>query len=251
MKKKLLVSSLFVFAIGLTACAQNIITKEIKTADFSSIKSQGSADVTYNQTPNETKIEIRGSENIIEWVDIRSVNGQLVVGFKKGRVPSYKTLEIFVSNPEINEISINGSGDISIPYGLKTQKTVKCSINGSGDIDGRNISCERLETSINGSGDIELDNITTKYCSANASGSGSINITGETQDAALYTTGSGDIEADELMSKVTIARCNGSGEIECYASEKLTAETRGSGEVKYKGSPKQVVTTSKKVRSIY
>ncbi|NCC09158.1 MAG: DUF2807 domain-containing protein [Bacteroidia bacterium] len=249
MKKNLLAATILLLGASLTGYAQGqsagYISKTVQATPFQAIAIEGSADVIYKQGANQ-EIEISGSPNAVERLEVRTVNGTLTVGFKKGtRNLNYKKLEVKVSNPGINQIRVNGSGDVKLANGLKTNEPVKISINGSGDVEGHSIQCQELRLSVNGSGDIELLKTESQLCIAAVQGSGDITLSGTTQEAQLTSSGSGDIDATALKAKTVTASCNGSGDVGCYASEKLTIRKRGSGDVSYKGKPKEVVSTDR------
>lgn len=249
MRKNRLAAAILLVGATITGYAQNqpsgCLSKTVQTEAFQGIAINGSADVIYKQGPNQ-EIEITGSANAVECLEVRTQNGILTVGFKKGtRNLNYKKLEVRVSNPGINKISINGSGDVKLANGLKTDQPVKISINGSGDVEGRSIQCQELRLSVNGSGDMELLKIDSRLCVASIQGSGDMTLTGNTQEAQLTSSGSGDIEATALKAQTVTASCNGSGDVSCYASDKLTIRKRGSGDISYKGKPKEINRTDR------
>lgn len=228
--------------------SQNYITKNMKAENFTGIKLMGSPDVIYTQTNGAPKIQIYGSDNIIELLETYVEDGTLVVKFRNNTLIQYKgKLEVRVSSPHLNQIIVQGSGDVLLAHGLNEKGDVDMTIQGSGDINGESIRCNHLSIGIQGSGDVQLRNIVSTYTKANIAGSGDMTLVGESKEAEYDIAGSGDISASELEAAKVSARIAGSGGISCHATESLHAKVTGSGEIGYKGNPQQVETSRKGV----
>lgn len=239
--------------------SKNFVTKDIKVDNFTKLSVTGSPDVTYTQKAGKPEVQVYTSDNIVDLLDIHVKDNTLYIGFKKNVSVSYDKLNIRVSAEKLNGISVAGSGDIELANGLKTDN-LKISVAGSGDIKGSNISCSDLDISIAGSGDInssditcnnlnvsvagsgdmKLSNITATSATASIAGSGTAILSGNAQEASFSVAGSGDLFASELQVKKVSASVSGSGEIKCYATDFLKARTSGSGNVGYKGEPKEL-----------
>lgn len=239
--------------------SKNFVTKDIKVDNFTKLSVAGSPDVTYTQKAGKPEVKVYTSDNIVDLLDIRVTDNTLYIGFKKNVSVSYDKLEIRISAEKLNGISVAGSGDIELANGLKTDD-LKISVAGSGDIEGSNISCTDLDISIAGSGDInssnitcnnlkvsvagsgdmKLSNITATSATASIAGSGTAILSGSAQEASFSVAGSGDLFASELQAKKVSASVSGSGEIKCYATDFLKVRTSGSGNVGYKGEPKEL-----------
>ena len=102
-----------------------------------------------------------------------------------------------------------------------------------------------MAVSINGSGDVRLQQIESQECQASISGSGNINLNGKAIQASYSIAGSGNLQAEN-----TDASISGSGNISCYASQKLVARVKGSGDIAYKGDPQEVDAPRKNIRQI-
>ncbi len=259
------------------ACAQNrvtaskkYITKEVKVNSFNSIRIQGSQDVVFTQA-SKSSVEVYGSDNIIELMDIYAEDGTLVIKFKKGvSIMNSGKLEVRVSNPTLANVSIQGSGDFKLANGIKGEQNMKFSIQGSGDIQGSNIACGQFGLSVQGSGDITLGNIDAKQVDVQISGSGDIalgkinagqvraqiagsgdvSFSGKCEEASFSIAGSGNISADDLKSEKTTASISGSGDLRCHANQYLKATVSGSGSIGYKGNPSETEFSKKGVHKL-
>ena len=153
-----------------------------------------------------------------------------IIKFKKNVTIWKGKLEIKVFAPELNKLSVNGSGNIRLINGIQTSKDIEFHINGSGNIQGEGFNCQKMAVSINGSGNI--------------------NLNGKAIQASYSIAGSGNIQAADLQAENTDASISGSGNISCYASQKLVARVKGSGDIAYKGDPQEVDAPRKNIRQI-
>ena len=237
--------------------SRNLVNKEIRTADFSQIQLIGSADVVYEQKPGKSHVEVYTSDNIFEALDIKVEGGVLKVGLKKGYKISYNTLRISAQSPKINNVSVSGSGDITLKSGIQTGN-MKLSIAGSGDVDfsnltcsafsvsiagsgdvsGKGLACTTLDAKIAGSGDVDLENVAaTAKTECTISGSGEMELKGQGTDALYRISGSGSIDACGFKTNRVEVTVAGSGDLKCYAKDYLKASVAGSGSVRYLGNP--------------
>jgi len=207
--------------------SKNYISQEVKADHFNEIKLLGSANISYHQD-TRSHVEIHGSDNIIPLVETYVDGNTLMIKFKKNVSIWKGKLEIKVFAPELNKLSINGSGNIQ----------------------GEGLNCRRMAVSINGSGDVRLQQIESQECQAGISGSGNINLKGKAIQAKYAIAGSGNIQAADLEAENTDASISGSGNISCYASQKLVARVKGSGDIAYKGNPQEVDAPRKNIRQI-
>lgn len=238
---------LFLFVAGTQAQtitpSKKYITKEVKEVSyFSSINVLGCPDVEYTQsTGSKTTVSIYGSDNLVELLEVSTVNGVLQVNMKKGvniQGGDFQ-LKVIASSPTLDQVEIKGSSDVSLKGTIKGGN-MRLIITGSGDIDAENLQIENLLATVKGSGDISLKKLKATSVDIKVNGSGDVEVKGSTQKADLTVNGSGDISASSLIAANVIATVSGSGDIECYASRQIDAKVGGSGDIDYKGSPKIV-----------
>lgn len=116
--------------------SKNYITKKENLEHFNDISMSGSANITYQQD-SSSRIEIYGSDNIVELLETK-VNGEtLNIKFKKNvNIIDKGKLEIKVFSPDLNRLTLNGSGGILFANGIHTKGDLKVTINGSGNLGG-------------------------------------------------------------------------------------------------------------------
>ena len=250
-----------------TACSQinkikaskNYITKDVNVSDFNAIKLLGSSDIVYSQSKDgKTKVQIYGSDNVVELLDVKVVNNTLHVQFKKNTNISFNNdgrLKVIVSSPNLNAVTLQGSGDIVLNSDINTQD-LAISLSGSGDIKSEgNIFSSNLKVqlagsgdinfkkgiqattsilSLNGSGDLKTTNITSASGSVSLNGSGDLKIEKSCKISNLKVAlkGSGNISIQGIESSAMFANLGGSGDIELKGTtQDATLELRNSGRI--------------------
>ena len=220
--------------------SKKYITKELNNvSNFSSIRVLGSPDVEYRQSSDsKTTVSIYGSDNLVDLLEVSTVNGVLQVNIKKGVkiLSGERRLKVIASSPSLDDVDIKGSADVYLKGTLKGAD-LNLNITGSGDIEAENLQYTNLSAFIKGSGDIDVKNVKATTVKTIVSGSGDVKMKGSTQTAMLTVNGSGDISADKLTATNVVATVSGSGDISCYASKQLDAKASGSGDIEYKGIP--------------
>lgn len=230
----MLVVLMFLLVTGIQAQtvtpSKKYITKELNNvSNFSSISVLGSPDVEYRQSNgSKTTVSIYGSDNLVDLLEVSTVNGVLQVNIKKGVkiLSGERRLKVIASSPSLNQVDIKGSADVYLKGTIKGND-LNLNIAGSGDIEAENLQYANIFALVKGSGDIDLKNVkaTTVMSEVN---------------------GSGDISAEKLAATNVVATVAGSGDIVCYASGQLDARVSGSGDIEYKGSPSVVNKQGKK-----
>lgn len=197
----------------------HVITEVRKTTDYEDIKVGGFFDVDL-VSGNEGTITLEGEGNLLSYLKVEVVDNTLRIYTEKNRYisPSKgKTIKITVPFESINQVSLSGSGDI------RTKNTIQS---------------ETFVANLSGSGDLTLD-LKSNQVEVNLSGSGDIVITGNTENLSSKLAGSGDIDASELNAKNVDVAVAGSGDSKVNCTESLKARVSGSGDIQYKGNPKE------------
>ncbi|MEG2514429.1 MAG: head GIN domain-containing protein, partial [Bacteroidaceae bacterium] len=254
MKNAYVVLAILLLISTTTSCAafskrikasSTYITKDIKVSDFDAIKLMGSPTLIFNQsTDGKTKVQVYGSDNLVDLLNIRVANNTLIVHFKPDVNISYngKTrLKVLVSSPMLKDVLLQGSGDIVLKGAIQSN-SLNLSLQGSGDIKSNgNIECSSaFNAALNGSGDIELEgNIYAQTSKISLNGSGDIKMGGiEFAQASIALNGSGDINIQKhCQAKTTAVALNGSGDVQIkgIGSTTITASLQGSGDMELEG----------------
>ncbi|MFK7906341.1 MAG: head GIN domain-containing protein [Chitinophagales bacterium] len=217
------------------------VISETRVVDFfDEIEIRGSFDLRLTQA-DEFSLVIEAEDNILPLIDTRVTSQDRLVIDSDGCIRTNDPIVLFVSAPNIEEISINGSGDLFAVTTLDFN-SLKVGINGSGDVDIDSLFVNFAEINIDGSGDVMVDYIDALTINVEVQGSGDIDLSGFSNDFNVEIDGSGKVDALNLVTEKCEIDISGSGDCEITATDELDIIIRGSGSVYYRGDP--VITSS-------
>jgi hypothetical protein len=197
----------------------NIKTEERTVSSFKNLDVSSSFNVHLTQGDLKP-IKIEGDENLLQYIEVTQEGDKIIIKNRKGfNLEGSNDLNIYVSAPVFNSISLSGAGNIE----------AENKITGS----------ENLELDLSGAGDIKME-IEVPGFKADISGAGSMFIKGQTKDVDIGVSGVGSAHCYELMAENTKVDVSGVGSAEVYASVKLDAQVNGVGSVNYKGNATNV-----------
>ncbi|MFV0593688.1 MAG: head GIN domain-containing protein [Draconibacterium sp.] len=219
MKARILILCLVVAGLFITSSVK--AEEQVREVSmFSGISLRVSANVYLSQGKKQS-IRVVAKESTLEQL-ITEVNGdKLIIRFPGSNIfqRNFKPgkIEIYVTVPDVNDLSVSGSGDIIA----------------------EKLEARILNLSLSGSGGIKIASLESGKLKGNISGSGSIEVRGKkiADDLNVTISGSGnfnaaDFEADQVS--VTIA---GSGNCNVLSNGNIKARIAGSGSVFYNGNP--------------
>ena len=218
MKAKILLVSLFVLGMFIFNPVQ-AEEEEREVPTFSEISLKVEAKLYLKQGDNQS-VKVVAKESALEKLitevkgrrlTIRYPNTTMFQNFNPGKV------EIYITVPEVDALTLSGSGDILA----------------------EELSSRILELSVSGSGDIVIDNLDSKRLTANLSGSGDIIIKGGgvADEFSSTISGSGNVKAEGFEATDVSVRISGSGNCFITSNGSVKARIAGSGNVNYKGNP--------------
>lgn len=194
----------------------NVIKEDRQVPSFHKLKVEGSMNVYLSQGAAKAAV-IEAEDNIAPLVELVEEDGKLKVRYRRNTsISTHKSVNVYLTTPEVDEVSLAGSGDIKLVDKFNAKEEVKVSLSGSGNLKGA-INAPAVKASIAGSGNMFLE--------------------GETRDVNISIAGSGDFQGDGLLAEDVKVSIAGSGDASVHASVKLDAKIAGSGDVKYKGTP--------------
>ncbi len=185
--------------------------RELK--EFKSIALDFPADVIVLKG-GTTSVNVEAQGNLLSKIETK-VSGSTLKIKSDGCFNSSEKIKITVYLPELEEMEINGSGNILVPDTFVVH-ALSLNINGSGTINGKFIAA-KIESDISGSGTITLEGSADK------------------QDAEI--SGSGNINAKNLPCNEADIEINGSGDVSAYVIKNLDVSVSGSGNARYRGKP--------------
>ena len=235
--------------------SENYITQKVKVEAFDGISTSTAIDVVYTQA-DQTDIEIYAPDNLMPFVKLVNDGGMLKVFFESDEpgnginIRGKHHTKVNISAPAVHALHTSSSGDIVLVNGLKTNALVTVESSSAGEIEGSGILCDELVIEASSAGDIELKNVACNTLQVEASSAGDVSLSGTCHMAKLEASSAGEIDADDLKADAVRAEASSSGDVSCYAVESLEASTSSSGNVYYKGNPKQIRNHSKGVKKI-
>ena len=252
----LLMSATMVNAQRVITASGKYITKNIKVTRFDQIYLKGSPTIEYTQSPGASKVQIAGSDNLVDLVECRVEGSTLIVNMKSRTNISYGKegrLKILVSSPMLKSASLQGSGDIHL--GSLKVEGLDVSLKGSGDIDVKGqLRAKSVNLNLQGSGDLKVAGVTGSEISAMLQGSGDLKVgsTNITSTVTAKLSGSGDMDVLDIRANSVSGQLDGSGDMTLSGSarnatlvlnrsgelsarkldaENVTAHVNGSGEI--------------------
>lgn len=190
-----------------------VVSQTLILNDFHSFELQGSETVILRQG-EEQEVVVEAQQNIINLLETDVRNGRWDIEFEDC-IRSYEDVVIYITLPEINTITLSGSGMIKTSDWI-TADDIELNLLGSGKIDAL-IDAEEIEAKVTGSGRIELE--------------------GGADYGEFRITGSGNVDAYNMPLIDCEVNISGSGKVKTQCSGNLEIDISGSGDVYYRGNP--------------
>ncbi len=176
----------------------------------------------YIEQGKTQSINIEAKSSALEEIVTEVRDRQLTIRFKSKNY-LFRSFEpgkiiIHITVPEIDALSVSGSGDIIAEDEINT-RILDLAVSGSGDISLEELKSERVKAAISGSGNIIIKD------------------GGVADDFSTSISGSGDVKASGFEAKDVVARIAGSGNFYIKSNGSIKAKIAGSGSVFYNGNP--------------
>lgn len=189
-----------------------VVTKEIDVSGFTGVKNGFACHVTLIQGA-AYRVVAKGQSNILD--NIKYDLGDQALSIRYDRpVKKAAKVEIEITMPELDLVTLSGSGSIECANHFSDLDDMQVRISGSG----------RMFL------DVEAEDITNRI-----SGSGSIRLKGTAEHIEAQISGSGQLKASDLQAESGKFMISGSGNAYVNVSKELEASISGSGNVRYKG----------------
>lgn len=225
-----LLTLLFVSVFVISTVSAKEVVREVSA--FSKVSLRISAKVYLTQGEKQSVRVIAEPETLEELVTevkdrslvIRYPNNTFFRNWNPGKV------EIYITVPEVEGLSVSGSGDI-FSESIKS-RIIDFAVSGSGNIEIEKLSAEKVDAGISGSGNIRLggDRVANEL-RARISGSGNVDASGfEAQNVEVQTSGSGNCHVTTNGS--LNVRVSGSGSVYYSGNPSIDSSISGSGKVR-------------------
>lgn len=206
-------------------------TREVAT--FNAISSSLPCNVYYSQADKQ-EVRVESTQEFADKVITTVEDGTLKLKLENGRYPKL-ILRVVISSPDIEGLSVSGSGNLYLEEALHASKDLNLRVSGSGDIAAADIDSKDFSARVSGSGSLRLASVACDGFEATTSGSGHIDLETLTakDDATVGVSGSGSIRLHEVIVHGDMAlKTSGSGSIYVNGScGNVNATTSGSGSI--------------------
>lgn len=190
-------------------------------------------EVRYGPQPG---LVVRGEERLLQNIETVANGDTLRIGTRGLLLRHRQPLEVEVTLPMLEALSVDGSGDTRV-NGFSGER-ISVSLNGSGSVE-FNGRYREARAALHGSGDLSLDAGNSDSIEAELMGSGAISLAGATRHFKLEASGSGTLDAQRLRAEEAQLRQTGSGNASITVRDTVTAAVSGSGDIEVHGEPRQ------------
>lgn len=202
-------------------------------ASFRSLSSSLPCHVYYVQADRQ-EVRVESTREFAGAVLTTVEDGVLHLKLAPGRYPEL-ILRVVVSSPDIERISISGSGDLFHEGTLHASGDLALKVSGSGSIRTGAIDSKDFSAQVSGSGSLDIGGLTCDGFSARISGSGGVFLRSAHvgHDASARISGSGRVRLEEVAVNGDLdLNISGSGNIVIHGScQGVSATLSGSGSI--------------------
>lgn len=217
MKAKLVMFSLIV--LGILTFSTVKAEEQIRDVSvFSKVSLRIAAKVHLTQG-EEQSLRIDAKTSVLGDIITEVKDDELIIRFPAKNLfrRNYRAgkIDIYITVPEVDGLSISGSGDIIADQ----------------------LEARILDLAVSGSGNLEIGELDSKKLKAAISGSGNIKLErgGVPDELTVAISGSGDFDALGFEANKVDVKTSGSGNCSITSNGAIKARIAGSGSVLYKG----------------
>lgn len=194
-------------------------------------------EVRYGPQPG---LVVRGEERLLQNIETVASGDTLRIGTRGLLLRHRQPLEVEVTLPTLEALSVDGSGDTRV-NGFSGDR-IGVTLNGSGSVQ-FNGRYREARAALHGSGDLSLDAGNSDSIEAELMGSGAMRLAGATRHFRLASSGSGTLDAQRLRAEQAQLRQTGSGNASVTVRDAVVASVSGSGDIEVHGEPRQRVVS--------
>jgi hypothetical protein len=198
-------------------------------------------------------LEVEADSNLLPLIRTEGSGDTLHIGID-GSIRTHGTLRVVYTTPALSHVNASGSGRLLVS-GLNggaftidqsgsratqlsgTVSRLDVHVHGSGGVDASGLASGSTLAEVNGSGRLELGRIQGDTLDLTVSGSGGARASGDVHALNVRVHGSGSADLAALHSEGADLNSSGSGGITAAVSNRLAAESNGSGRITVYGNP--------------
>lgn len=186
-----------------------VVEKQFEICDFDEIRLDGAADIEFAY--GEPNVLISTKEDFFEYLSVNVNNGELMIKFTKN-VKNAPKVNVKVTGRNLEEIEINGAGDIKCEENLESEK-FSIDVNGASNIKLKSLKTGKADFDVKGAGETKIDNIDCEELVIDINGAGNARVAGSARKAKLEIAGAGKIDISGLDCPNVSKSISGVGKI--------------------------------------
>lgn len=194
----------------------NVVREERKLTEFNSLEISGAFHIYLTQGLTQSVI-VEADDNLMKLIRTE-VTGNTLKIYTKDPIRSAKTMDVYITMPDLKEISVSGAVNIETKGRFKSSSI---------DID------------ISGSTDSNLE-LEVQKLNLESSGGCKLRLSGTAGELSCNVSGAVDLFAYDLVAGKVSLDISGAGKAELNVTEELSADVSGAANVRYKGNPKRI-----------
>lgn len=168
-----------------------VSTEQRNVSGFSSVNVNGSSKVFITQG-NTIDVKVIAYSNLIPYLETKVQNETLLIAYKSNANIQNDNSEIYITMPVLTSLTTSGSGNINSTGNFSDIDHLNVSISGSGNISIEKGVAKSYSISISGSGNVNSFGLSAKLADVNISGSGNAELT-VLENLKARINGSGNI----------------------------------------------------------
>ena len=174
--------------------AQNV-SEDCKVGEFSAINLQSVGNIVFTQSDTYS-CRMEGPFEYVDKTKVTVKGETLVIEYKQKNVKKVKNLTFYITDPDLNNVKIDGVGNFNARESLKL-KNITFKLDGVGNCEVKNLRCDEVQLIVDGVGNMEM-NVNCNTIKAKVDGVGNITLSGKADRASLKRDGVGRINHKKL-----------------------------------------------------
>lgn len=163
--------------------------------------------------PGDPALTITAGRNALDRISATEQAGALVLDVGSGFVNSPGPIDYALTLPALDEVTIDGSGQVRAEA----------------------VPTDTLTVRVNGAGEVTITDVDAEQVSVSIDGAGSVQLSGTAEHVQVHIEGAGQFRGEGLAARTAEAEIEGAGDIEINATDTLDASITGAGTIRHTG----------------
>lgn len=218
-------------------------TEERSVGSFDRVDNASVIDVSVEvSSEGDGSVTVTCDDNLLDGIRTRATGATLVIDHPIGvNIAPAVPCSVVVRVPQLQALSASGTGATAADGELAGLSDVDASGTGPVSISGDVPDLDRVDAS--GAGDVEISGIASVApFTVDVSGVGRVELSGTGTEVDLLASGTGALDARDLVVAVATIDASGTGAVWITATDAVSIDLSGTGDVHVYGDPADVDT---------